>query len=244
MKRRSGRWLGTAIAVLVVAALAVYVLTAGADHAPTAGSPPLPETQAPGPNRAPSAEARGQPAGAAIVGVGDLVGLVLKTGIVVALLGASLWALRRYAGTVPARRGTGAITVAETLPLAQGRAVYVLDVGDRALLVGATPQQLTLLGEVRDAVVLARLRAAPSHPAPSLTGLVQRLRAVLAAARGAARPAGTPHAWFDSPLSPRASDFAATLARLEGTPPTASEPGPGERLATFAARVRAPRVPR
>jgi flagellar protein FliO/FliZ len=241
MNRRSGRWLGTAIAVLVVAALAIYALTAGADRAPTAGGSSTPETQVPGLSRAPGAEAHGQSAGATVVGVRDLVGLALKTGIVVALLGASLWALRRYAGAVPARRGSGAVTVAETVPLAQGRAVYVLDVGDRALLVGATPQQLTLLGEVRDTAVLARLRAAPSHPAPSLTGLVARLRAVLAAARGAAHPAGTPHAWIDGLVSPGASDFAATLARLEDPVPGLE---PQDRLAAFAARVRAPRAPR
>ncbi len=240
MTRRLGRWLGTAIAVLVVVALAAYVLTSGTDRAPAVGSPSPPE-QAPALRVAPNAPAQGQPPGSAIIGAGELVGLLLKTGLVVALLGASLWALRRYAGTASGRRGTGAVTIAETLPLAQGRAVYVLDVGDRALLVGATPQQLTLLGEVRDAAVLARLRAPERRdPAPSLAGLVERLRAALAAyapgrqaeGRGARRVRAVPSV---------ETDFAATLARLDDTAPGLE---PRERLAAFAARVRAPRGPR
>jgi flagellar biogenesis protein FliO len=235
MRHGSGRWLGTAIAVLVVVALAIYVATASTKDARTADKPPVAEAQAPSSGILPPAAAGGQPAGSAIVGMGDLVGLVVKTAVVVALLGASLWVLRRYAGTAVRSGGrTGAITMADTLPLAQGRAVYVLDVGDRALLVGATPQQLTLLGEVRDAAVLDRLRAPVRRdPAPSLAGLVERLRAALA-------PARTPHRRRRAPTSPEA-DFAATLARLEDTAPRLE---PQDRLAAFAARVRAPHEPR
>lgn len=243
MKRRSGRGLAIAVAVLVVVVLAVYTLTAGTERTPGVAGPPV-AAQAPSQEVAADAAAHGRPAGPELLGAGDLVGLLLKTGVVVALLGASLWALRRYAGAAPLRRGTGAVTVAETLPLAQGRAVYVLDVGDRALLVGATPQQLTLLGEVRDTAVLAKLRAAPEPSAPALAGLAAWLRAVLAAARDAARSTGTHQARFAAPRSPETHGFAATLARLEEAPPTASGPEPGERLAAFAAHVRTPRAPR
>lgn len=244
MQQRSGRGLGIAVAVLVVVVLAVYVLTAGTHPVPGTTRPPMVAAQAPSQDMAPDAGEHGPPAGSALLDTGDLIGLLLKTGIVVALLGASLWALRRYADAAPTRRGTGAVTVAETLPLAQGRAVYVLDVGDRALLVGATPHQLTLLGEVRDAAVLAKLRAAPERPAPTLAGLARWMRALLTGARGATRPTDTYHARFDGPISPGVGDFAATLARLEKAPSTASELGPDERLAAFAVRVRALRTPR
>ncbi len=244
MKRRSGRGLAIAVAVLAVVVLAAYTLTAGTERTPGVAGPPV-ATQAPSQQEvAADAAAHGRPAGSELLGAGDLIRLLLKTGVVVALLGVSLWALRRYAGAAPLRRSTGAVTVAETLPLAQGRAVYVLDVGDRALLVGVTPQQLTLLGEVRDTAVLAKLRAAPEPSAPALAGLAAWLRAVLAAARDAARSTGTHHARFAGPRSPKPHGFAATLAHLEEAPPTASGPEPGERLAAFAARVRAPRTPR
>lgn len=243
MRHRSGRWLGTAIAVLVVVALAIYVATAGTNNAPTAGKPPVTEVQAPGSGFLPSAAPGGQAVGSAIVGMGDLVELVIKTAVVVVLLGASLWALRRYASTAGRSGGrTGAITVVDTLPLAQGRAVYVLDVGDRAFLVGATPQQLTLLGEVTDTAVLDRLRAPVRRdPAPSLTGLVERLRATLAIARTPQHPRETRRTWGTDTGTAREADCAATLARLEETD---SGLEPGERLAAFAARVRAPREPR
>jgi flagellar protein FliO/FliZ len=123
---------------------------------------------------------------------GAMAGLVFKVGIVAALLGGSLWLLRRYAGANPRTGGrTGAVAVVDTIALAQGRVLYLLDVGDRALIVGATAQQLSLVGEVSDAGVLARLRETPERAMPPLSDSFQRLGSFvqsLSAGRITARP--------------------------------------------------------
>jgi flagellar biogenesis protein FliO len=83
------------------------------------------------------------------------------------------------------------VAVVDTIALAQGRVLYLLDVGDRALIVGATAQQLSLVGEVSDAAVLARLRAAPERAMPPFSDSFQRLGSFmqsLSAGRVSARP--------------------------------------------------------
>ncbi len=201
MGRLSGRWLGIGIAVLVVGALAL--IAAGSGGHAAAGTGPViagaPATSGSGP----------QPA--AGMSVGALVGVLLKVGIVAVLLGASLWLLRRYAGTSTRAAGrTGAVHIADTIPIAQGRAIYVVDLGDRALVVGATPQQFNLLGEMTDPATLAKLRSAPERSAPSLTGLPQRFTAALQGFTAARAAQGGQPA--DAPARRVAGSAAATFA--------------------------------
>src|SRR5581483_267451 len=193
MSRIPGRWLGIGIAVLIVGALALYAAGSGS-HAAS------PSTTGSGGLFAP---VDGQPQPAQTIqpvpgmSSGESAGLVVKIGIVAAILGGSLWLLRRYAGTTNRGGGhTGAITIADTIVLAQGRALYIVDVGDRALVLGATPQQLTYVADLTDPDVLEKLRAEPVRPVSPLagiSGLSARVAAALAARQSSqARPAPRP----------------------------------------------------
>jgi flagellar biosynthetic protein FliO len=166
MGRISGRWIGILVAVLVVGVLAV-MLRGGGQPA----TPPVVVTD-------PAA----QPVTQTVPGMsaGTLAGLMLKVAIVAALLGGSLWLLRRYAGSNARNRGrTGVITIVDTIAIAQGRALYVLDLGDRAAVIGATPQQLTTLAELTDPETLAKLRATPEPVIAPLADLSGKLGSFL-----------------------------------------------------------------
>ncbi|MBI2760257.1 MAG: flagellar biosynthetic protein FliO [Chloroflexi bacterium] len=254
-------WIGILVAVLVVGALAIYTATSGG-RAPAAstGSSGLGTFALP-------AEPQAQPAQAApAMSAGTVAGLVVKVGIVAVIMGVSLWLLRRYAGTNASRGGgrTGAVSIADTITLAQGKAVYVLDLGDRALVVGATTQQLSLLAEMTDPNALAKLRTTPERPPSPLTGLSQRFGAALqgfnamqqarvapsAAAATASLDevlvAGTPATPRIRPS--RAASFSETLATFDQPTEVSrravdDEPLPGERLAELAAKLRAMRSP-
>lgn len=170
MTRLSGRWIGIGIAVLLVGGFALYAAGAGSHPAPATGALP--------PAAPPDAGAGVQ--SVQVVSPGTMIGLLLKVGVVAALLGGSLWLLRRYAGTQTRAAGrTGAVSIADTVPLAQGRVLYLVDVGDRALVIGATPQQLSLVGEVTDAATLEKLRAPAPAPASPLANISHRFESAV-----------------------------------------------------------------
>lgn len=74
--------------------------------------------------------------------------VVWKTAFVLVMLYGVLWAVRRLSGrTVTARRGP-AISVVETAHLGPGRAVHLVGVGNKLLILGATSHQVSLLAEV------------------------------------------------------------------------------------------------
>lgn len=74
--------------------------------------------------------------------------VLLKTALVLAVLYAVLWAIRRFMGRgVVAPRGTS-ILVIHSAHLGPGRSVHLIGVGDKMLLVGATSQQVSLLAEL------------------------------------------------------------------------------------------------
>lgn len=175
MTRISGRWAGIGIAILVVVGLAFAAVNGRSSPPPQATVTPISVESG-----APAAEPAVQPV-TTVPGVsfGSAGGLVLKFGIVAAILAASLWALRRFTGGGSRAGGkTNAISIADTIMLAQGRALYVVDVGDRAVLIGSTAQQFSPLAEITDPTLLETLRAQPERPAP-LTGVASRLESAV-----------------------------------------------------------------
>jgi flagellar biogenesis protein FliO len=166
--------MATGIAVLVVVGLALYSLSARPRATPSAPAEP---TGGVAGIAQPAPSAPQPPTTAApVMTPGAVVDLVLKLGIVALLLGGSLWGLKRFAGTSTRGGGrTGAVRIVDTLPLAQGRAFYLVDLGDRAVLVGATQQQFSALAELTDRDALNRLRATDERQEVPLAGLVQRL---------------------------------------------------------------------
>jgi flagellar biogenesis protein FliO len=224
----SNRWLSIVIAVVVVGGLGLYA--ASAKPAPRAGVTSVPNLSA--------TPETSQPATQPVPGMsaGDMPGLFVKVGIVAGLLGGSLWLLRRYAGPGVRQGGrTGIVNIADTIPLAQGRALYVVDIGDRALVVGATQQQFSLLAEMSDAETLEKLRARPERPAAPWTELSTRLNAAMTAAQAARgnkeQGTGTRPSTI---VQPRSQSFAETYSAYvpEHTEPAAAD----EDLARLAER--------
>jgi flagellar biosynthetic protein FliO len=80
-------------------------------------------------------------------GPGMGLDLVLKLGAVLGLAYISLALLKRYTfGNAGAQRGN-ALQVIESTALAPNRSVYLVRAGDRHVLLGVTPTQITALSE-------------------------------------------------------------------------------------------------
>jgi flagellar biosynthetic protein FliO len=79
--------------------------------------------------------------------LGTAIGVILKLGIVLALIYGSLLLLRRWrflSGNAKIRQ----LQVLETTRLTQKQALHLVRVGERVILIGATDQNLTLLSEI------------------------------------------------------------------------------------------------
>jgi flagellar protein FliO/FliZ len=74
--------------------------------------------------------------------------LVLRIGFSLLVVFGLLWVLARVArrGGL-GRRGTGSVAVLNRQPLSRGSSVAVVRVADRALILGVTDTQVSLLGE-------------------------------------------------------------------------------------------------
>ncbi len=74
--------------------------------------------------------------------------VAVKTALVLALLYAALWAIRRYYGKSGVLQRGPSLLVVQSTQLGPGRSVHLIGVGGKMLLIGATSQQVSLLAEV------------------------------------------------------------------------------------------------
>lgn len=96
----------------------------------------------------------------------DLVelGLFLKLTAVLVLIVPVLWAVRRLVSPSSGRTGRGRlIQVLEARALPEGRVLYLVQVGERHLLLGGSKDALSLLAELPDLHVPASLAADESE---------------------------------------------------------------------------------
>ncbi len=83
------------------------------------------------------------------LGAGDIFSLAWRLALVAIIVAASLFALRWYARkTSGPKSQTGFLRVVDTLPVGSGRTIHLVALGDRVIVVGATPQSLGLLNEL------------------------------------------------------------------------------------------------
>ncbi len=73
--------------------------------------------------------------------------------VVLALLGAAAWALRRSASF---RRSAGALSVETAVSLGERRSLVIVAVEGRRLLLGLTPVQVSLVAELDEPVEAGR----------------------------------------------------------------------------------------
>ncbi len=89
-------------------------------------------------------------------GPGAALDITLKLLAVLALAYVALGALRKYGLGHGLRRGDGLLQVLESTTLAPNRAVYVVRVGERRLVLGVTTSQITTLAELEAEEAVAR----------------------------------------------------------------------------------------
>ena len=93
-----------------------------------------------------------------------LAGLGLKVGLVIVLAYLCALMVRKVAQRRGALKiGAGVLRVVETAALGPNRGLHIVSVGNRAFLVGSTPEQFSLLGEVSEVSEVTQLTEA--HPA-------------------------------------------------------------------------------
>lgn len=180
--------------------------------------------------------------GVSTFGVGDWLGLGVRLALVVAVIWVAVAGMRWYVRRVHQggrRGGLGALEVIETHALGPNRTLHLVRLGDRAVLVGATPERITQLMTVDDPEELQRLVERPTEEAPrvrtagGLASVLSSLGAGLVAmnarrremneriraqreTQGAAR---RQDAREDSaPATPRFAGLRAALARANARP--------------------------
>lgn len=119
--------------------------------------------------------------------------LVVKLGLVIGLIYLTTWALRTYVFGPQARRQlggatgvTGKIGVLESTNLAPNRSIYLVEVADRVLVLGATATTLSTLAEITEpsAIDLLKKSNPEPEPGPSFADQFRALTDHLPAAAG------------------------------------------------------------
>lgn len=158
------RWLPVAAALV---ALGVYVAVGSltptpVERRPTSASPTVAAGEAPGGYLLPTP----QPEADGSLGLAEpdwpalLLDVGLKLALTLGLAYTTIYLLRRYVARPIGQRKAARVSVVETVSLGQHRALHLIRVGGKLVLVGATQQQITLLTEVADAEGTADGKAA------------------------------------------------------------------------------------
>ncbi len=117
------------------------------------------------------ASASAQTAGGAVTsfGAGEWFGLMLRLGLVVGVIWAAVYAMRWYTQRAGAGRAftARALDIVETRPLGPNRALHLVRIGGRAVLIGVTPERINALLEIDDPEVLAGLELVGSASRPA-----------------------------------------------------------------------------
>lgn len=148
--------------------------------------------------------------GVSSFGVGDWVGLVLRLALVLGVIwgavAAMRWYVRRTQG-VGSRGALAALEVLETHALGPNRALHLVRLGDRAVLVGATPERITSLMTVDDPEEVRRLTERPETSgrrslSASLAGSLSGAASTLSGSRANAKADAAPRAKKGASPSP------------------------------------------
>jgi flagellar biosynthetic protein FliO len=108
-----------------------------------------------------------------------VVGLIVKLGVVIALIYIVTLALRYFGNrSRKVLLGNSAINVLEKAALAQNRELYLVDVADKVLLLGATANNISVLTEITDAEAIEGLRNKPQPSLPSAEPFLAYLKNV------------------------------------------------------------------
>jgi len=128
------------------------VTAAAAAQASTPAKPFLSDYQDPAPQSQPST-------------IGTVLGLIVKLGVVIGLIYLCILGLRYFSQR--GRKvflGDSSINILEKTALAQNRELYLVDVANKVLLLGATSTNIAVLTEITDEPTIEGLRLKQEQP--------------------------------------------------------------------------------
>jgi flagellar biosynthetic protein FliO len=179
------RFLWVVLGVVLLAVLGVGALSSQIAASPVAGA------------NQPAASATAQPAGTPAAGASFLAqyqdpqaepapntfmtvaSLLFKLAIVLGLIYLTILGLRYFGNrSRGVFMGNNAISVLEKTSLAQNRELYLIDVADRVLLLGATTTNISVLTEITDSEAIEELRTKPQPALPSAEPFLTYLKHV------------------------------------------------------------------
>lgn len=159
--RRRLTWLVAIGGALLIAVLCISFAAPAPREAAGPTLVPAAEDASPSPVEAPA-----DGAGFSL-GPGDLLSLGWRLVLVAAVIGGSIVGLRWWARRMAAPRSTtGFLRVVDTLPIANGRTIHLLALGDRVIAIGATAQQITMLEALTPEEAASVLAAADARRDP------------------------------------------------------------------------------
>lgn len=141
-----------------------------------------------------------------------LVSMVSGLLLVLAIIGAVVWAMRRFlGGKFPQLSSTGAIRILATRPVAQRQALMLVEVGGEVFLIGQSDGELRLLSKIDSPSAIDRLDYLFTFKASKFEAELRKeldVESKEGEEEGSAKP--EPQGFGDS--------IAARLARLRGRP--------------------------
>lgn len=107
------------------------------------------------------------------VNVGDFLRVIVVLGIIIALIYALVWLLRKLTG-IKADSGDE-IRIYSTRPIKGNSALHLIEVGNRVFLIGSTDSSINLISEIEDKEAIDTIRLNSSR-APESRGFAKLLR--------------------------------------------------------------------
>ena len=105
--------------------------------------------------------------------------LLLKLALVLVLIYICLWLLRRFTQPGASRPGAMLLGVVEQMTLAPGRSIYLIELGNRLLVIGSTANQLSTLAEIVDPVEVAEIQRLRQSTDSDVAPFAIQLRSIL-----------------------------------------------------------------
>lgn len=140
----------------------------------------LPVLLCPAPAFASGVDSLAVPDAAAAAVLPDTYGLAVRMAFslvaVIGLIWAAMHLLKRFSGAGASGTSRTRVRVLERTYLAPKKAIYIVQIGDRALAVGVTEAQMTALAELDPAETLSAYPSAQEGNTPPFAALLQDVR--------------------------------------------------------------------
>jgi len=108
------------------------------------------------------------------VSLGDFLRVIVVLGVIIALIYALVWILRKLTG-IKASGGGDEIRVYHTRPIKGNSALHLVEAGNRIFLIGSTDSSINLISEIdeKEAIDSIRLRSSRAPASGSFARLIK-----------------------------------------------------------------------